>query len=209
MIKELFNNQISWFEYNIFKMNSDHVILVFRDITSRMQTKTLLDSILQSTQILLTKKPFECALYESLEWFGKLNNVQRVFVYKNEEDSYMSSLVSEYHEDHLFDLNKDQNRQLDYLKMSNDLSIYNQLKQGKCVEFIMKNEDHEKIPIVERLKHKGVKSILCVPIIFQLDFLGYLGISDYVSDRIWSETEKQTLLTFATNIGLMMEKENF
>lgn len=209
MIKELYNNQISWFEYNIFKMNSDHVILVFRDITSRIQTKTLLDSILHSIQILLSKRPFECALYESLEWFSKLNNVQRVFVYKNEEGSYISSLLSEYHEEHLFDLNKDQNRQLDYQKMSDDLSIYNQLKQGKCVEFIMKNEDHEKLPIVKRLKLKGVKSILCVPIIFQSDFLGYLGISDYVSDRIWSETEKQTLLTFATNIGLMMEKENF
>ena len=129
MIKEIHNNQIYWFEYSISK-EFNRVILFLGNITSRIQTKTLLDSILQSTQILLTKKPFECALYESLEWFGKLNNVQRVFVYKNEEDSYMSSLVSEYHEDHLFDLNKDQNRQLDYLKMSNDLSIYNQLKQG-------------------------------------------------------------------------------
>ena len=208
IIKEKYDNCIYWYEFYMFKINDNQLILIFRNVTKSIYTRQLLDSIIGSLQILTTVKPFKQSLYESLKLFGQKNGIQRSFIYKNNKNSLTSTLICEWHDELFFNLNEDENKNIDYRNLSNGLDIYNQLSEGKCIELIMKNIGNNVIPIVENLYKKGVKSLLCVPIIVQSEFLGYLGLSDYYMERKWTTDEKNILIMFTNVIGSIMKKDD-
>lgn len=61
--------------------------------------------------------------------------------------------------------------------------------------------------IREMLDGMGVRSILIVPIHIGDQYWGFIGFSDTRTERIWSDTEIEILMTLAATIGLVFERE--
>jgi GAF domain-containing protein len=57
------------------------------------------------------------------------------------------------------------------------------------------------------LDEMGIQSILIVPIHVRNICWGFIGFSDTRTERIWSDTEIEILMTLASTIGLVLERE--
>ncbi len=57
----------------------------------------------------------------------------------------------------------------------------------------------------EILKELGIQSVLLVPVFVRGGYWGFIGVSDLQSDRVWSDSEIEILMTLAAIIGLVFE----
>ncbi|MDO9325188.1 MAG: PAS domain S-box protein [Methanoregula sp.] len=62
-------------------------------------------------------------------------------------------------------------------------------------------------PIRHMLEEMGIWSILIVPIHVRNVYWGFIGFSDTRTERVWSDTEIEILMTLASTIGLVLERE--
>jgi PAS domain S-box-containing protein len=59
----------------------------------------------------------------------------------------------------------------------------------------------------EVLEDLGIHSILLVPIFVGGAYWGFTGVSDLTTDRVWADTEIEILMTLASTLGLVFEKQ--
>jgi len=57
------------------------------------------------------------------------------------------------------------------------------------------------------LDEMGIQSILIVPVHVRNNYWGFIGFSDTRNERLWSDTEIEILMTLASTIGLVLERE--
>lgn len=62
-------------------------------------------------------------------------------------------------------------------------------------------------PIRQMLDDMGILSVLIVPIHVRNNYWGFIGFSDTRNERLWSDTEIEILMTLASTIGLVLERE--
>jgi PAS domain S-box-containing protein len=58
---------------------------------------------------------------------------------------------------------------------------------------------------LEILRELGIQSVLLVPVFVRGAYWGFIGVSDLQSDRVWSDSEIEILMTLAAIIGLVFE----
>lgn len=185
----------------------------FIDITNVKITKNtlkrhtdLLIGLSDSTQSLLSIQNIEQAIDKAISILGKATDCDRVLVCKNNFETAEMSVNYEW-------LNKN----ISGLK---NHKIYNKLNLNRpAVKNLfdqLKNEKSVKIKLTEFNERESkyfttnsIKSLLAVPIKFDGEFWGVIGLNDCNSEREWSEIEEKILKAAASSIGGIIQKERY
>src|SRR5208337_3112538 len=62
-------------------------------------------------------------------------------------------------------------------------------------------------PERQMLDEMGLQSILVVPIQVKGIYWGFIGFSDYTTERVWADTEIEILMTLASTLGLIFGEQ--
>ncbi|MDR3110246.1 MAG: response regulator [Planctomycetaceae bacterium] len=162
--------------------------------------EALLEAIAKAGSHLVnaTQESFDESILCVLDIFGKAADVDRVYIWKNytKNGRLMSSQIYEWSpnvpamqgtgivEDIAFGENT---------PTWNDV-----LSQGRCINNIVRLMPQAEQDI---LKPQGIISLLIVPIMIRDKFWGFIGFDDCRQERVWLDSEVQTLQSVSTMIA--------
>ncbi|WP_221259152.1 PAS domain S-box protein [Flavobacterium okayamense] len=190
-------------DINFVKTVSDIIALAIETIKRKeaedeiRYKNEILSAINEATTELLTKNNLEDVFNDTLCKVAKVINADRFYYFENNQQTNLLSQKFEWvKKTDLAEINnpKLQNIRLDLLP-----NFIEQLLKAVPYNSIVSNIKDEELK--EILEEQKIKSILIIPLIYQQKFYGYIGFDDCTNERIWSNTEIQTLKTLATNIS--------
>jgi PAS domain S-box-containing protein len=184
-----------------------------RDITGQNKVKKALLqpenylSVLNKTKdILLTAEPDDNVFQRVVDILGPAFSASRTYIFSNhynEEGELLTSQTAEHCADGITpNIN---NPELQNLPLS-ELSPrwLETLSQGKSIQG--KTAD---FPQNERavLEPQNIKAILVIPIISSMEFTGFIGFDNCISEREWNSAEQNFIKAAVNDLALFMEKE--
>jgi PAS domain S-box-containing protein len=81
--------------------------------------------------------------------------------------------------------------------------LWKQISRGATVEDLTACPE----PVLEYLRARQIKSLLCAPIIVGREFWGWLGVDDCSANREWCPTVSDTLHLVASALGAVIEQQ--
>jgi signal transduction histidine kinase/DNA-binding response OmpR family regulator len=162
----------------------------------------ILQGMVEASNLLLTGENPDICIVKALEIIGKVSEIDRIFVYKNDTDPITGV------------------RKVKHIYEWITPVVADRINKSECEEFVYIHVDNVwYYPLFERKALKGVtsqfpkeikllferqliKSLLIVPIIDQEDdtFWGIVGFADCTNEQNWSVGEENSLRMLANNI---------
>lgn len=170
-----------------------------QDKETQRRFQQLLRGAAEANHIILTTDDYDTAIPTALETLGRAADVDRVFVFQNEEPAdanapFASARFGWTRNNPLPDLNGARFH-WDWLKHR---QWYDTLTTGKSIAALTRELlASEQAPVHER----GVCSAVIAPIIVYGQLWGCMTFADCHSERRWSEDERATLVAVAISIG--------
>lgn len=210
------NKGRSWFETYKTPIFNDKCDVIgttgfTRDISERKNLEDtlkrkddLLIAIAQATDRLLAARDIKEALPFCLEKIGLAVNVDRTYIFQNRKEPHGALITTQTYEwvnnpaigmmnsPYVTDL------PLDSIPAFYETGLKKQPFFG-----IVRNLDQT---LREALEPQNIKSILIIPIHLKNEFWGFVGFDDCQKERIWSEAEKNILVSFAASISAAIER---
>jgi signal transduction histidine kinase/PAS domain-containing protein len=184
----------------------------FIDITNVKITKNtlkkhtdLLIGLSDSTHSLLTIQDIEKAINSSISILGKATNSDRVFICKNFDNKEMSLKFEWLNKNIKAIKNNPELNKLNFGKPST-ISYYNKLENELAIKINVKDFHSAEKRFLDSI---GVKSLIAVPIKFDNEFWGIIGLNDCNTEREWSDLEERILKAAASSIGGIIQKERY
>ena len=187
---------------------------ILLDITDQKSVEAALqrrDEILKavgfSAEQFLKIANWEDNVGQVLERLGKTTDVSRVYIFKKNTSTNVQetiSLVFEW-------CNQDIAPQISNTDLQNisteDTSFRrwtNLFKQGLPLEGCVKD-----FPIEEQalLESQNILSVICIPIQVGVDWWGFIGFDDCLTEREWTAAEIEALSAAARTLGLAIERK--
>lgn len=199
---------IYWFEKEKF------VMLIFRDISERIQTQNILksrDKILETVgkiaERLLSSENINTALDESLQWMGKATSADRCYLFKNVYNPYNElciSLRNEWASDSVTSHVK--NNLLKELPYQGNIDNALQTLSQHKVFFKVAHDFNESERVI--FEGENIQSLIWVPIIVDKVWWGFIGLDECHQERMWAPAEIEALKVFAQTIGAAIQNYN-
>lgn len=169
-----------------------------RDAENEIRYKNeILSAINLATTDLLTKNNIEDVFNDSLCQVAKVIKADRFYYFEN--NSITKQLSHKFEWVSREELSEKNNPDLQNIPYENCLELIDEILQNKPFNKLVhdiKDEDFKKV-----FEQQQIKSVLVIPLIYQQTFYGYIGFDDCTNERIWTETEIQTLKTLASNLA--------
>lgn len=167
-----------------------------------LHQSNILQGLAEASNLLLTGENPDSSVPKALEIIGKISEIDRIFVYKNDTDretgvrkvkriyDWITPLVNDK-------INKSDCEEFVYIHVDN--VWYYPLFERKALNGITSMFPDSMRQVFER---QLIKSILVVPIIDQEDdtFWGIVGFADCTNEQNWSMSEENSLRMLANNI---------
>jgi diguanylate cyclase (GGDEF)-like protein len=196
------------FEQSVHYLPESDLIRTFiiRDITKQRQSEIelkqrdrLLKAVAEVATYLLAEMNYEIAIEKALAALGEATNVERVYLFQNHPHPTTGEMSLRMG----FQWIKSgaETSHCDWQNLSYERSQlerwYKKLSQGETISgFTQVFPPHEQ----ELLIRDNIKSLLFVPLRFETEFWGCLGLVECTSDRSWSKHEESSLVTMAASI---------
>ena len=167
----------------------------------------LLKALSDSAKQMLGNLSKKVVIDEVLAILGKVADVDRTYVFKNNfENGNLISFSYAYEwcaygvEPHV------DNQELHNVPWENfsDLRAILEAKERFSVNTVDLDEDPG---FQQALEMQGIKSVLFMPIFTDHVFWGYIGFDDCRQERQWSEAEMLTLSSIAANLGAFIQRK--
>lgn len=190
-------------DINFAKTVSDIIALAIETIKRkeaedeiRYKSK-ILSAINTATTKLLTKNNIEGVFNETLCKVAEVIKADRFYFFENNLETNLLSQKFEWTSSP--DLSEINNPFLQNISHESCKELIDKILKNEPYNIIVRKiKDQE---FKKSLQEQKIKSILVIPLIYQKTFFGYIGFDDCTNERIWSETEIQTLKTLAANIS--------
>ncbi len=194
--------------------NKTLLLTIYRDVTERYQNANLLikkdillNGIAEATKSFISDNNTEQDFNSALKILGTSAQVDRTYIYKhqvnnNTGETYMSLLYEWISDSIEAQIKNPMLKRLSYSRFST-LDFYESLSAGKTLKFIIKNLSLNEQQVFIDQK---VKSIIIVPIIINGAYWGFIGFDDCTIDREWNPNEESLLITIASTLGAVLEK---
>lgn len=152
--------------------------------------------IAEATNAMISEK-LDKGINLAIELLGKHLGVNASCVYVNEEDEQGRTLSSIKY---FWSSHRDESRTLRNqnvpLQMLGDLYTY--LSRGESYDILYSNSS---AALQEHMKADGTKSIILFPIMVEGRFWGSVALVEFVTERLWTDSEKSLLQSLANSIG--------
>lgn len=99
-----------------------------------------------------------------------------------------------------------ENELLQNIDMNDYPDFYTPLKTGNAYKAII--SQLEDSPTKRALIDLDLKSVICLPIIVDGTFFGFIGFDDCVNEREWDESELNFLSTITSNLSLAVKRQS-
>ncbi len=194
--------------------NQDCILSMFHDITEQKQAQddlrrkeVILNAIAFAADQFLKSPQWVNHISAILEKLGSAAQTSRVYIFQKVFEDSSRILVSQLHEWCAAGVTS----QIDNPDLQNfDLTEYSQgrwdklLLEGQPVYDIINHlPPNEQAALAER----DILSILCMPIMIEQEFWGFIGFDDCLTERVWSKSELDALGTAANILGAAMQRE--
>ncbi|MEH2297265.1 EAL domain-containing protein [Nostoc sp.] len=196
------------FEQSVLYLPESDLIRTFiiRDITEQKQATAelrqrdrLLQAVAEAANYLLGEINYETGIDRALAVLGEAAKVDRVYLFQNHPHPITGEMAVSlrFEWTHSFLESTHQHWQNQPYQASGLARWYTVLSSGQSISGLT-----QKFPIAEQefLIRDGIQSLLLVPLCFEKEFWGYLGLADCTFERHWSKHEESTLLTMAASI---------
>jgi signal transduction histidine kinase/CheY-like chemotaxis protein len=167
-----------------------------------LRQSNILQGMAEASNLMLTGEDPDVCIAKALEIIGKVSEIDRIFVYKNDTDPVTGV------------------RKVKHAYEWISPAVADRINKAECDEFVYIHVDNVwYYPLFERKALKGItsgfpgemrlfferqliKSLLVVPIIDQEDdtFWGIVGFADCTNEQEWSVSEENSLRMLANNI---------
>ncbi|MEH2361053.1 EAL domain-containing protein [Nostoc sp.] len=196
------------FEQSVLYLPESDLIRTFiiRDITEQKQATAelrqrdrLLQAVAEAANYLLGEMNYETGIHRALAVLGEAAKADRAYLFQNHPHPVTGemavSLRFEWTHTSIESTHHHWQNQL--YQPSGLARWYTVLSSGQSISGLT-----PKFPIAEQefLIRDGIQSLLLVPLCFEKEFWGYLGLADCTVERHWSRHEESTLLTMAASI---------
>ncbi|MDF5734151.1 MULTISPECIES: EAL domain-containing protein [unclassified Nostoc] len=196
------------FEQSVLYLPESDLIRTFiiRDITEQKQATTelrqrdrLLQAVAEAANYLLGEINYETGIHRALAVLGEAALADRVYLFQNHPHPVTGEMAVSlrFEWTHSFIESTHLHWQNQPYQASGLARWYTVLSSGQSISGLT-----HKFPIAEQqfLIRDGIQSLLLVPLCFENEFWGYLGLADCTFERHWSKHEESTLLTMAASI---------
>ncbi|KIX20999.1 hypothetical protein SY27_09480 [Flavobacterium sp. 316] len=184
---------------------------VLRDIT---KTRKLEDRIIYKNNILtqlsrytnklIQKESIDDIFDESLGSLTKAINADRICFYKYEQiNNVVNQKFEWFVKGNVLNLN---NPNFQNFQADEYADMFNTLLENKSFKII--TSKLENTLLKERLRKRGIQSVLLVPVFHVDGLIGYLGLDNFHIDRNWDDEEITILETLANNIATTIIRIN-
>ncbi|MEH2412632.1 EAL domain-containing protein [Nostoc sp.] len=196
------------FEQSVLYLPESDLIRTFiiRDITEQKQATAelrqrdrLLQAVAEAANYLLGEINYETGIDRALAVLGQAAKADRAYLFQNHPHPVTGEMAVSlrFEWTHSFLESTHQHWQNQPYQASGLARWYTVLSSGQAISGLT-----QKFPIAEQefLIRDGIQSLLLVPLCFEKEFWGYLGLADCTFERHWSRHEESTLLTMAASI---------
>jgi len=201
---------VAWMNQPLYDASGQvsEIICVGRDISRRKQAEQDLqkrDRILQAiamiTQHLLTTLNYPEAINYALKTLAELTMVERVYLFENCPGPTLNHRFEWHRQSGQLWVNHPRLQNLPYGALAR---WYSRLAEGKFIGGIVRN-----FPEAERkiFQKRQIVSLLLVPIWFDEEFWGFIGIADHQQEREWSNHERFLLKAVGDSIRGAMARQ--
>jgi PAS domain S-box-containing protein len=182
------------------------------EVKERRQAETTIserlryeEALAACSQVLLTESDFQVAIRQVLHHLQDASAVSRIYVIENitDDDGNLSmNLVGEHCDAGVLPRGDDQS--MARCPYERGFSHWlDTLKAGQpLIERVSEMSDEEG----DRLRSRGIKSLLILPIMVAHTWWGSIGFDDSRSERVFSPDDIRTLTTAAEMIGISLER---
>jgi len=163
----------------------------------------LLEGVARSSAILLKSDPIQQVLGQVVQEIGCATHVDRCYIFNIFHDNNKLLLHQECEwvaEGISAQINNPVLQAVDFGVLP---GLYEQLNSNKPYSALVKNspESHRQL-----MEAQDIKSYLFLPIFQAEQLWGFIGYDDCREERIWSESEVNTLVTLASAIGSYLQR---
>ncbi|MEH1932182.1 MAG: EAL domain-containing protein [Nostoc sp.] len=196
------------FEQSVLYLPESDLIRTFiiRDITEQKQATAelrqrdrLLQAVAEAANYLLGEMNYETGIDRALAVLGEAAKADRAYLFQNHPHPITGEIAVSlrFEWTHSFIESTHQHWQNQPYQASGLARWYAVLSSGQSISGLT-----QKFPVAEQefLIRDGIQSLLLVPLCFEKEFWGYLGLADCTFERHWSRHEESTLLTMAASI---------
>lgn len=195
-------DQTNYFEARLSPIDDKRLLSIVRDITSN----TLLNQqlrYLSQLQALLTKlsnrfinietEKVDQAINEALKEIGEFTQVDRVYVFSYDWKAQTMTNTYEWCGEGI-------SPEIDNLKnLPNDLlpEWVKSHKKGEIIDISSVEKLDQDSNLFKILEPQGIKSLITLPMLYENECLGYIGLDAVKTERNWTKQESTILKLFA------------
>jgi PAS domain S-box-containing protein len=185
-----------------------------KDITERKKYEAelknrdkLFSTLSKITHELIIHDDWELVVQDSIARLGETTNVDRVYIFKNDEvgenEELTSSQIYEWSsslvESHI---NNPALQKLPYIKIK---PLYEYLSVNK--PYFSSTSELEVEESRDHVTNQGILSILIFPIFVRDTLWGFIGFDECKFDRVWSDVEFAALLSYSSSLSGAIERK--
>ncbi len=168
----------------------------------------ILDNVRYAAQHFLHSDDWETVMPDILKKMGRALDVSRVYIFENHTNPAGQLCMSQrwewVAENVTSQLSNPELQNLPYADSGMDEQILSLLKQKESISMTLSEMSHETRALIEP---QGIYSILFIPILVGNNWWGYLGFDDCVSERIWLESEQDSVRAVADMLGTTIARQ--
>ncbi len=184
----------------------------FRDISERKKMETELhrkDKVLFAVAMSIEQLFYSDSVDETIpfciEEIGKAAGVDRVYLFRNysaDDGNLFSTQTDEWAQEGI--PSQMGSPYTTYVPLDSVPELLNAGIRKRIFSGIVSSFGSQ---LKEALEPQGIKSIMIIPIHLNNQFWGFVGFDDCANERIWSEAEKNILSSFASALGVAVQRE--
>ncbi|HPM34058.1 MAG TPA: PAS domain S-box protein [Spirochaetota bacterium] len=184
----------------------------FRDISERKKMETELrrkDKVLFAVAMSIEQLFYSDSVDETipfcLEEIGKSAGADRVYLFRNynaDDGNLFSTQTDEWTKDGV--PSQMGSPYTTYIPLDSVPELLNAGIRKRIFSGIVSSFTSQ---LKDALEPQGIKSIMIIPIHLNNQFWGFVGFDDCTKERIWSEAEKNILSSFASALGVAVQRE--
>ena len=184
----------------------------FRDISERKIMETELhrkDKVLFAAAMSIEQLFYSDSVDETipfcLEEIGKSAGADRVYLFRNynaDDGNLFSTQTDEWTKDGV--PSQMGSPYTTYIPLDSVPELLNAGIRKRIFSGIVSSFTSQ---LKDALEPQGIKSIMIIPIHLNNQFWGFVGFDDCTKERIWSEAEKNILSSFASALGVAVQRE--
>lgn len=192
------------------------ILSVFRDISVRKKQEALLkrrdlllEGVSSATAILLSEPDTDKALQTALEILGSSASADRVYLFRNFEDTKGDLRAEELYEWTAENIPSQISSLRNYGISYQRFAPLNLLESLRSNQIIHHNVHDLPVEKAQLFLDSSIQSVLLAPVFVSGTLWGFIGFDTCFNPKKWDDADVSVISTLANSIGAVLERKDF